>query len=471
MDVRSNNFIPSAEIAIHDPALRAAVAFGTNTGFTKRRAAMGAGGADHGERLRQQAAAIKRHSLNHLPDLLTEAEAKMQANGIDVRWAADAQEANDLIRAIAAQHGVRSVVKSKSMATEEIGLNGALEAVGIEVLETDLGEYIIQLAGETPSHIVVPVVHKTKESIRDLLSETIGMPPTDDPETMARFVRETLRQRFLTADMGVSGANFIIAETGSIGLVSNEGNARLVTSLPRVHVAVVGIEKVIPTGADYATLTQILPRSATGQGMTVYTHLINGPRQGSETDGPEHVYVIFLDNGRSAIYAGDYCEALACIRCGACLNACPVYRVTGGHAYGWVYPGPIGAVLTPLLTGLDNASPLPYASTLCGLCKAVCPVDIDLPRMLLDLRHDLISQGHGDPVWDVGMKAWALGATSPGRFTAAGAVAARAGRFLKPKQLPGPLAGWTRYRAMPSFAEKSFHQLWREREGAADEQS
>ena len=414
------NFIPAAQVAIHDAEQRAAVAFGAGSGFAKRQAAMFAAGEAHGQALRQQAAAIRRHALNHLPDLLEQAEANMRANGIEVLWAADGDEANRHVLDIARRHGARSVVKSKSMVTEETGLNHALEAAGLDVLETDLGEYIVQLGGETPSHIVVPVVHKSLAGIRDLLIEKAGMPPTDDPATMARFARERLRARFLAADMGISGGNFLIAETGSIGLVSNEGNARLTTTLPPVHVALIGIEKVIATVADYATLTQVLPRSATGQAMTVYTQLVNGPRRPGESDGPAHVTVILVDNGRSRIYGGDYAEALACIRCGACLNACPVYRVTGGHAYGWVYPGPICAVITPLLVGPENAAPLPFASSLCGLCKEVCPVDIDLPRMLLELRRDLVEAGQGGAVWEAGLRAWAWGAASPGLFAAGG---------------------------------------------------
>ena len=472
MQNRANNFIPSAQVAIHDANLQAAVSFGTNAGFTRRRAAMFSDGETHGQALRRQAAAIRRHGLNRLPDLLTQAEANMAANGIQVLWAIDADEANRHVLEIARRHGVRAVVKSKSMVTEEIGLNHVLEAAGCEVLETDLGEYIVQLGGETPSHIVVPIVHKTRESIRDLLIDRVSMPPTDDAGEMARFVRESLRRKFLAADMGVSGGNFIIAETGSLCLVSNEGNARLVTSLPRVHVALVGIEKVVATVEDYATLTQVLPRSATGQSMTVYTHLINGPRRPAEPDGPEHVYVIFVDNGRSGIYATEYAEALACIRCGACLNGCPVYQVTGGHAYGWVYPGPIGAVITPLLTGLENASPLPHASTLCGMCKEVCPVDIDIPRMLLDLRADLVELAQGEAIWNVGMRAWSHGASSPTAFGLGGRMVALAGRFLT-GSLPGPLKGWSVYRTPPRFAGKPFRRLWRERHdrrGGSDEQ-
>ncbi len=471
MKVQSNQFIPAAQIAINDPDLQTAVAFGTHSGFSKRQAAMYVDGHEHGEAMRQQAAAIKRYGLSILPDLLEQAEAAMQANGIEVLWAVDGEEANQHVLEIAQRHDVRAVVKSKSMVTEEVGLNHALEAAEIDVLETDLGEYIVQLGEETPSHIVVPIVHKTKASIRDLLIEKAGMPPTDDTEEMALFARETLRRRFLSADMGVSGGNFIIAETGSLCLVSNEGNARLVTSLPRVHVALVGIEKVIPGVADYATLTQVLPRSATGQTMTVYTHLINGPRQADEPDGPEHVYVILVDNGRADIYNSNYCEALACIRCGACLNGCPVYQTTGGHAYGWVYPGPIGAVVTPLLTGLENATPLPHASTLCGMCKQVCPVDIDIPRMLLDLRHDLVELGHGDSLWNWGMKAWAFGNRSAGRFTWGGKIAVAVTQRFQPQSLPGPLAGWTAHRTTPQFAPKSFHRLWQEQHGETDEQS
>ena len=464
MKVQSNNFIPAARIAINDPDLQTAVSAGTHSAFTKRQAAMFANGEAHGQAMRQQAAAIKRHVLNNLPDLLEQAEANMQANGIQVLWAADAAAANQHVLDIAQRHDVRAAVKAKSMMTEETGLNHVLEAANIDVLETDLGEYIVQLGEETPSHIVAPIVHKTKESIRDLLIAKANMPPTDDTNEMTYFAREKLRQKFLAADMGISGGNFILAETGSVCLVSNEGNIRLTTSLPRVHVALVGIEKIVPTVADYATLTQVLPRSATGQAMTVYTHMVNGPRQSGETDGPEHVYVILVDNGRSDIYTSTYAEALACIRCGACLNGCPVYQVTGGHAYGWVYPGPIGAVITPLFTGLENASPLPHASSLCGMCKAVCPVDIDIPRMLLDLRHELVQRGLSDTIWNVGMKAWAFGNGSSGRFVFGGKVAARATNLLQPKSLPGPLGGWTKYRATPKFARKSFHQLWQERE-------
>ncbi|MCP5095210.1 MAG: iron-sulfur cluster-binding protein [Chloroflexi bacterium] len=464
MHVKSNQFIKLSQIAVTDEQMKTAVSTGTQTAYNNRIAAMRETSAAHGEMMRQQAAAIKRSALNHLPELLEKTETNMQANGIHVLWAADAAEARQHVLAIAQQHNVKKVTKSKSMVTEEIALNDALEAAGIETIETDLGEYILQLNQEPPSHIVTPVIHKSKESIRDIFEAQLEMPPTNDAREMAHFARQKLREAFLSSDMGITGGNFLVAETGSLGLVTNEGNARMVTSLPPVHVAIVGIEKIVPTMADYATLTQMISRSATGQKLAVYTHLINGPRREHEPDGSEHVYVVLVDNGRSNIYLSDYTEALACIRCGACLNACPVYKVTGGHTYGWVYPGPIGAIVTPLLTGLENASPLPYASSLCGDCKQVCPVDIDIPRMLLDLRHDLVQSGQQPRMWQWGMKAWAFGNTSPGRFQLGGKVAAKVTNKLSLNHLPGPLSGWTNYRTTPSFAPKSFRELWQERE-------
>ncbi|MCO5206854.1 MAG: LutB/LldF family L-lactate oxidation iron-sulfur protein [Anaerolineae bacterium] len=462
MQIKSNNFIPAAQIGINDAEQAAAVRKGTTGAYNNRLAAVFADGKAHGEAMRRQAAAAKRRTLKHLPDLLEQAEAKMQANGTVVLWAESAEEANQHVLDIAQRHAVKRVAKAKSMLSEEIGLNAVLQSADIEVVETDLGEYILQINGEKPSHIVAPIVHKSKESVRDLFIDKHAMPYTDDAGEMTQFARQILREKFLSAEMGITGGNFIIAETGSVCLVTNEGNARLVTTIPPVHVAVVGIEKLVGTVEEYATLTQMLTRSATGQTMTVYTHMLNGPRRPGEKDGPEHSYVILIDNGRSKIYASNYAEALACIRCGACLNGCPVYRSTGGHAYGWVYPGPIGAVITPLLQGLENAKQLPHASSLCGMCKEVCPVDIDLPRMLLDLRHDLVEIGANDRVWDWGIVGWKMVNKSPRLFELSGRAAARGGRFA-PSQLPGPLGGWTMYRSLPSFAPKSFRQMWRER--------
>ena len=458
----SNNFIALADIALQNEDLQHAIGDGTRTAYYRRLDTMFAHGDEHGEYMRGMAAEAKRRALRRLPDLLEKAERNLRQNGIQVEWAEDADHANQLVLDIARRHQARTVAKSKSMLSEELGTNHALEAAGLRVVETDLGEYIIQLNDETPSHIVGPAMHKTKAEIRDIFVRELGMEPTDDAEAMVAYARKMLRDEFLNADLGISGANFLIAETGSIGLVMNEGNGRMCTSLPRAHIALVGIEKVVDTVEDYAMLTQVLPSSSTGQKMTVYTNIINGPRRTDEIDGPEHVYAILVDNGRSDIFATDYAEALACIRCGACQNACPVYRSTGGHAYGWVYGGPIGAVLTPLMVGLENAAPLPHASSLCGSCKQVCPVDIDLPRMLLDLRWELVQRGESKPGWDLAMKMWAVGMTSPARF-ALGGRAARAGQYLMGDYLPGVLGNWTKHRDFPEFAPKSFRQLWRER--------
>ena len=463
MDIKSNNFVALADIAIADQDMQKAVTKGTNNGYVHRLTAMFHEGNTHNETLRQQAAEAKRRALRNLPDLLEMAEENLTKNGVTVLWARDAYEANQHVMDIVRRHDVQLVTKSKSMLSEEVGINHVLEEANVRVVETDLGEYIVQLNKETPTHIIAPVIHKTKEQIRDIFIRELDMEATDDAGEMVAFARQMLRRDFLNADMGISGGNFLIAETGTIGLVMNEGNGRMCTSMPKVHVALVGIEKVVETLDDYAMLTQVLPRSATGQNLTVYTNIINGPRRDDESDGPEHVYVILVDNGRSDIYTTDYAEALACIRCGACLNACPVYRSTGGKAYGWVYAGPIGAVLTPLFVGLDNATPLPYASSLCGLCKQACPVNIDLPRMLLDLRADMVEGGHSERIYDIGIKAWEIGNKSP-RLFEMGGKASRIGQKVVGDKLPGPLGNWTKYRDFPDFAPKPFRQLWRERQ-------
>ncbi|MFZ4815846.1 MAG: LutB/LldF family L-lactate oxidation iron-sulfur protein [Phototrophicaceae bacterium] len=466
MEVQSKQFIALADIGIHNTDQRAAVLKGTTNAHTKRLAAMYASGQEYGEALRQQAAEARRRALRNLPDLLEQAEANMTANGMHVLWAESPADANRLMLEIAARHDVQRVAKAKSMLTEELGVNHALEAAGIEVTETDLGEWIIQLNDEAPSHIIAPVIHKSKESIVEVFREKVNYTGSTDATEMAAFAREKLRRVFLEADMGISGGNFIVAETGTFGLVTNEGNGRMVTAMPRVHVAFIGIEKVVETLDDYSLLTQLVARAGTGQVMTVYTQMIGGPRRDGEPDGPDHVYVILVDNGRTKIYATEYAEALACIRCGACQNACPVYQNTGGHAYGWVYGGPIGAVITPLLTGLENASPLPYASTLCGACKQACPVDIDLPRMLLDLRRDIVDAGISGQGWGAGLFLWGVGNRNPALF-GFGGFAARTAINSAPiikKLLPPPLSGWTDYRDFPDFAPKPFRDLWQERQ-------
>ena len=469
MKVDSNAFIALADIAIADGQVPRAVRQGTRTGYRGRARAMYADGWEHGEALRQQAAEAKRRALRQLPDLLEQAEARLTENGFEVLWAEDAAEARQHVLDIVRQHQVRTIVKSKSMVTEEIALNDALIEAGLHVVETDLGEYIVQLNDEHPSHIVAPVIHKSKEDIHRIFQDKLEMPPDIvEAEAMVAFARQKLRQEFVSAEMGITGANFIIAETGSLCLVTNEGNGRMVTTMPRVHIALVGIEKVVATLDDYATLDQVLARSAAGQFLSVYTNIVNGPCQDG---GPEHLYVIFVDNGRSRIYADPrYVEALACIRCGACLNACPVYRSTGGHAYGWVYSGPIGAVVTPLLVGLEAATPLPNASSLCGSCKAVCPVDIDLPRMLLDLRYELVQRHETGRMWDLTIKTWEKVNASPRLFEWGGKAARVALNLGLDRVIPNPLGSWKQTRDFPAFAPKPFRQLWRERQaGGKDE--
>ncbi|MDW8298547.1 MAG: LutB/LldF family L-lactate oxidation iron-sulfur protein [Anaerolineae bacterium] len=468
MELNANAFPQAATIALQDVQLQTALARGTGNAYQARLRAMSE--VTDADALRRQARAAKLRALQNLPELLERFEANIAQRGATVLWAEDADACNRLVIDIARRHSVERVVKSKSMATEEIGLNHALESAGLSVVETDLGEYIVQLDGDTPSHIVMPIVHKTREQVRDLFAEKLGMTPSDDPEVLTAFARQKLREAFLSAEMGITGANFLIAETGTVVIVTNEGNGRMCSSLPPVHVVIAGIEKVIESVADFATLVQLLTRSATGQRLSSYVHLMSGPAAPDDLDGPSHMYVILLDNGRSRIRETDYAEALACIRCGACLNACPVYQNVGGHAYGWVYSGPIGAVITPLLNGVKNAAPLPYASSLCGACQAACPVMINIPDLLLRLRADLVEAGESSPALSAGIAAWARAMSSPRLYELGGAAARLATRALtaangQVQRIPVPLLGnWTTNRDFPPFAAKSFRQLWRERQ-------
>jgi L-lactate dehydrogenase complex protein LldF len=464
MELDSNSFVQSATIAIQDPHLQTALERGTGNANERRIVAMGE--LPQAQALRQQARAAKLRALHELPDLLEQIEAKLTARGGHVLWATNAEEARRHIIEICRKHSVKRAVKSKSMVTEEIELLPALEQAGIDMVETDLGEYIVQIHHSHPSHIVMPVMHMTKEQIRDVMMRETDMPYTDDAEDMTAHAREVLRQRYLDADMGMSGGNFLIAETGTVVVVCNEGNARLSTGMPRVHVAVVGIEKVIPTWEDFATLIQLLPRSATGQRMTVYVNCFNGPAAHAEADGPEHFYLVLIDNGRTNIYASEYTEALACIRCGACLNTCPIYQSVGGLAYGSVYSGPIGSIVTPLLKGIENAAPLPFASSLCGACKSACPVDINIPDMLLMLRRDL--QHVQEPYLQAGMKGYGFAFRHPLLYQLGGKLAGLASRAAASvtggdhiDQLPFPFDGWTDKRDFPPFAPQSFHEWWR----------
>src|SRR6201991_869010 len=392
----SETFGENAKVALADSQLGGALRNATSLFGTRRRAA--AASLSNWEDLRSQARAVKDEVLLHLDQYLEAFVAKAESRGAKFHWARDAAEANSIILKLTQAHNAKTIVKSKSMTTEETHLNVALEDAGLQVVETDLGEYIIQLAEETPSHIIVPAIHKTKKQIAELFTSELGIPPTDDVDKLTSTARATLRDRFAAADIGISGVNFGIAETGTILIVENEGNIRLTTSLPRVHIAVMGIEKIIPRLADEDVFLKLLPRSGTGQRLTTYQSFITGTKRNPDDEGPEELHIVLLDNGRSRMLSHPVTrQSLACIRCGACLNACPVYQQIGGHAYGSVYPGPIGAVITPQLMGLEKTAQLPYASSLCGACREVCPVKIDIPELLLHLRAE-VTQGTKEPV-------------------------------------------------------------------------
>ena len=409
--------------------------------------------------------AIRAHTISRLDEYLIQFEESVIAAGGQVHWAGDAEEARAIVIDIARKADAKQIAKSKSMVTEEIGLNAALEDAGMEVVETDLGEFIAQKGNDHPSHIIAPILHLTRQEVGHIFEETLDVPYTDDPIELNTIARGKLRDVYLTADVGITGCNFGVAETGTVSLVTNEGNARMVTALPRIHIALMGMERLVPTMEDLSVMLQILARSATGQKLSVYSTLITGPKRPDEAHGPEEVHIIILDNGRSKALGTDLAEILYCIRCGACLNICPVYRAIGGHAYGSVYPGPVGSVVSPVLGGVVGFGDLPQASTLCGACKDVCPVRIDLPTLLLRLRRDAVEQGQSPGYLNIGMKGYAATASKPGRFR----IAARFAGFMSALvpgewfrgQLPGPLRAWTRIREFPLFARQSFQQRWK----------
>lgn len=411
--------------------------------------------------LRAAARTAKAEVLSQLPELLERLAASLEAAGVIVHWAQTDTQACSIVTQIASERDVRKVVKSKSMLTEEIGLNEALEDVGIQVTETDLGEWIIQLAGEKPSHIIVPAIHKDRTQIRDTLQQVSDDDLTDVPEELAAFARRTLRSRFLEADMGISGVNFAVADTGTLILVTNEGNGRLTTSVPPIHVAVLGMERIVETWDQLDLLLALLTRAATGQPITTYVSAITGPRHADEGDGPEELHVVIVDNGRSSILGTEFTEMLGCIRCGACLNACPVYRVTGGHAYGWVYPGPMGAVLTPLLLQSEAAGEVANASSLCGACWEACPVGIPLQDMLLALRRKTADDASltERTMW----RAWASAWSRPTTYRASLKAGSIGDRIFNLDSMPGLAQKWSDGRAMPSVARRTFRQQWKDR--------
>ena len=405
------------------------------------------------EALRERGREIRSRTIDELDRHLADFTEALEARGGNVYFAATAEDARAYIVDICRRRGAKLVSKSKSMASEEIRLNEALEGAGVKPVETDLGEYILQLAGEHPVHIIAPALEKTSADCADVFSEVEGRPVESDLETLMKTARRQLRDVFLNADVGITGANFGVAETGSIVTVTNEGNARLCSSLPPVHIALMGMERLVPTLGELAVMLKLLARSATGQKLSVYTTVYTGPRRVGEADGPEELHVVILDNGRSKLLGGRYQEMLNCIRCGACLNVCPVYRKSGGGAYGPVYSGPMGAVLVPLLVGLENAPTLPHASSLCGACTSACPVKIPLHELLLELRRDLVGQRVAPLSERLGFTLWSLGWSRPWAYRLTTALA----RLAQPLAgVAGPGRAWASGRAVPRLARRRF---------------
>jgi len=419
--------------------------------------------------LRTLAGEIKQHTIEHLDYYLEQFAANVRRNGGQVHFAADADEARQIIVNIAREAHCTRCIKSKSMVSEEIDLVPALEAAGMEVVETDLGEFIVQISHDRPSHLVAPIVHKDKASIAKLFSEYFGTPYNEDPKAMTMQARAYLRDKFRRSDFGMTGGNFLVAETGQICCVENEGNQRQSITTPRLLVSLVGIEKLVPRVADLAVMLKLLARSATGQPFTIYTNIFGGPRAAGEKDGPEQFHIVLIDNGRTEILASEeYRETLRCIRCGACLNACPVYRKIGGHAYGTVYPGPIGALITPLFQGLGNFKDLPQASSLCGACYEACPVKINIPQHLINLRRDITDRHLNGRMERLVYRLWAWGLKSPLLYAFIGTIQKwdlrrRARKTGWVSKMPSVAAGWTQIRDMPAPAARTFHQLWKDR--------
>jgi L-lactate dehydrogenase complex protein LldF len=434
---------------LEDGHVQAALDLSTNRLRTHRVEAWAALGDV--EALRERAHAIRMAVIDDLDGHVSRFTEAVEAHGGRVFFARTADEATSYIVDVCRRRGARLAAKSKSMATEEIGLNEALEAADVRAVETDLGEYILQLAGEHPVHIVAPAIEKTATDVAELFSRVAGREVPAELGALTRAARAQLRQTFLEADVGITGANFGVSSTGSICLVTNEGNARMCSSLPPVHIALMGMERLVPTTADLAVLLKLLARSGTGQKLTVYTTLLTGPRRPDEPDGPEELHVVILDNGRTNLLPGRYREMLACIRCGACLNVCPVYRKSGGAAYGPVYSGPMGAVLLPLLVGLERAPSLPHASSLCGACTEACPVKIPLHELLLDLRRDLVEEGVASRFERWAFSLWALAWSLPLGYRLTTGLA----RMFQPLAgLVGPGRGWASGRTLPRLSRR-----------------
>ena len=462
----SPQFKENAHEALQDAPLQKALN-NLRTGFIERRA-LAAAELPEFEALRDSARDIKKHTLQHLDLYLEAYEQKVTESGGHVHFCRTSEEANEAVLAICRAHGARALTKGKSMISEEMGLNDVLIAAGITPVEADLGEYIIQLRGEIPSHIIAPAVHLNKEQVEADFRRVHTHLPKDrvltEPTQLLSEARAVLRERFLAAEIGITGANFLIAETGTSVIVTNEGNGDLTQTLPKVHIVLASLEKLVPTLEDVSQLLRVLARSATGQDMSVYTTFSTGPRRPQDVDGPQEYHVIILDNGRSAMLGGDFEDMLRCIRCGACMNHCPVYHAVGGHAYGWVYPGPMGAVLTPSLIGVDKAGHLPNASTFCGRCEAVCPVRIPLPKMMRHWREREFERHLTPAAFRSGLRLWAFFAKRPALYRFAtrigmaglGLLGKRRGRFTS---LPFA-GGWTNYRDLPAPQGPTFQARW-----------
>ena len=452
--------------ALNDGFLRQALSIATTKFIDLRREAFD--DFPEGDALRERARQIKEATLQRLDHYLEELIDNVERLGGHLHYADTAEDARRIILDIARRTGARLAVKSKSMATEEIELNDALLAAGVTPVETDLGEYIIQLAHEKPSHIIAPAIHKTKGQVAELFARELKRQVAADPEELTRIARAELRDKFLKADLGITGANFAVASTGTIVLVTNEGNGRMVTSLPRVHVAVMGVEKVVPSMSDLVVFLAILAKSATGQKLSSYTTLVQGPRRVGELEGAEEFHLVLLDNGRVKQIAGTLREALSCLRCGACLNVCPVYRQIGGHAYGYTYPGPIGILLTAMQHGQGAVKELAHASSLCGACAEACPVKIDIPRMLIELRKENVEHAVAPRAERLAFRLSARLLTMPWLYR----LAAPLGRLLQRpfaragviRRLPLVFGEWTRTRDLPAIAPRTFSERWAELE-------
>ncbi|NRG19890.1 iron-sulfur cluster-binding protein [Rhizobiales bacterium] len=470
MEIKSPTFKDNSAEALKDVNLQKALGK-VRTGFIDKRA-KAAEALPEFEDLRDRARDIKDHVLDHLDLYLERYTEKVEAAGGHVHWAETAEDARNQIMEICRRLNARTVTKGKSMITEEIGLNEFFEENGVTPVETDLGEYIIQLRGEHPSHIIAPAVHVTKDQVEEeFRAKHTHLDPNrnlEEPTTLLGEARAVLRQKYFDADVGITGANFLIAETGTSIIVTNEGNGDLTQTLPKAHIVVASIEKIVPTLEDVSQILRVLARSATGQDMSVYTTFSTGPKRDDDPDGPGEYHVILLDNGRSSMLGSDYQEMLRCIRCGACMNHCPVYHAVGGHAYGWVYPGPMGAVLTPSLIGVDKSGHLPNASTFCGRCEAVCPMRIPLPKMMRHWREREFERNLNSATVRYGLGVWAYFAKRPSLYQFMTGLSMRAlGLLGRTKGRFGslPLAGgWTKYRDLPAPEGKTFQQQWAERQ-------